>query len=1184
MRLKHIKLAGFKSFVDPTKVHFEQQMTAIVGPNGCGKSNIIDAVRWVLGESSAKNLRGEAMTDVIFNGAASRKPIGQASVELVFDNTQGRIQGEMADRSQVSVRRVVNRESINTYFLNGTKCRRRDITDIFLGTGLGPRSYAIIEQGTISRLIESKPQELRVFLEEAAGISKYKERRKETETRIRHTRENLARLSDIRLELDVQIDKLHQQAEAAKRFRTLKQQERKYKAELAVLRWQKFDQQRQQHQTRILALESKVESQNAELSQNDLVMIELKATMQACNDNNQTLHQQKLNVTQNIARAEQQVKYLKEQSEKSQTDNELTQQQLLNAQQLILTEQAQLQLYNTQLNEQQPQLQATEAALKTCQTALAEQQVEQKELQSQWQQHQQKRDKNQQQKLTIHAHITQQQTIIEQVTQQSIKLRQQIALLPQQDPAAEQALVQEKTLVTGAIEQLQKQQDQNTDKAANLQQVSQELSQTFAVTAGQHTVKSQVIAALQIKLADTSPWSEKQALWFSQQSITDVVSLQSQLDVAHGWEQAVEVVLSHWLAGHVIETLPNADTDGNLTADNLCFVYRNSAEISAQSSDQSSDQSRDQSMDKHSIELSTINANTLAHKVRGVSALTRYFNNIFLAENYREAKQELSSLASHQSIICPDGTWLHHHMLTKGKLEQGYDYISLQRQLASEQTAIQDLSSTQQNTEQQQSQISEQQARLASEKSTISQNITLKHAKLNELNNLISLKAQANEQQQSQQQKLTEQIDDLLKSEHIATKKLADFQAQIAQVSDDSGDSVDDFSEQQTRLQASIEQIQTRSQALHQQRHQSSLVVEQLKSQRMQGEQNIRSNQENVNLLTQRLSSNSQVFTENSQPIQEFEQQLPEWLDNLVAINDKLQFNQQTLNDSQTGLATLELQQKSSQNKISALNQQLARLQLDSEGFKLRAESSLEILAELQQNIDSVIEAMPANAKESLWQAQLIKLAKDIQLLGAINLAAIEEYESQFKRKSYLDQQDQDLNNAISTLEAAIAKIDKESRHKFKLTFDQVNKDLQVLFPKVFGGGQAYLTLTGEDLLETGVTIMARPPGKKNSTIHLLSGGEKALTALSLVFAIFRLNPAPFCLLDEVDAPLDDANVSRFCNLVREMSQTVQFIYISHNKIAMEMASHLTGVTMFEPGVSRMVAVDIDEAIAMAEA
>ena len=320
MRLKHIKLAGFKSFVDPTKVPFEQQMTAIVGPNGCGKSNIIDAVRWVLGESSAKNLRGDAMTDVIFNGAATRKAIGQASVELVFDNTQGRIAGNMADRSQVSVRRMVNREGANSYFLNGSKCRRRDITDIFLGTGLGPRSYAIIEQGTISRLIESKPQELRVFIEEAAGISKYKERRKETENRIRHTRENLARLTDIRLELNVQIDKLHQQAQAAKRFRTLKQQERKTKAELAVLRWQKFDQQGQQHHTRILALETKIAAQQTELSQNDLAMIALKDSILVSNDHNQSLHQQKLTVTQDIARAEQQVKYLKEQSEKTQTD------------------------------------------------------------------------------------------------------------------------------------------------------------------------------------------------------------------------------------------------------------------------------------------------------------------------------------------------------------------------------------------------------------------------------------------------------------------------------------------------------------------------------------------------------------------------------------------------------------------------------------------------------------------------------------------------------------------------------------------------------------------------------------------------------------------------------------------------------------------------------------------------
>ena len=1166
MRLKHIKLAGFKSFVDPTIVPFEQQMTAIVGPNGCGKSNIIDAVRWVLGESSAKNLRGDAMTDVIFNGAATRKPIGQASVELVFDNTQGRIQGNMADRNQVSVRRIVNREGINNYFLNGTKCRRRDITDIFLGTGLGPRSYAIIEQGTISRLIESKPQELRVFIEEAAGISKYKERRKETENRIRHTRENLARLSDIRLELDVQIDKLHQQAEAAKRFRSLKQQERKYKAELAVLRWQKFDLQRREHQTRILAIENKIESHNAQLSQDDLAIIELKNTVLGCNDNNQTLHQQKLNLTQDIARAEQQVKYLKEQSEKTQSDNKLTQQQLLNAQQLILTEQEQLHLGNQQLNEQQPQLQRIEASLELCQTELKQQQVSQKHLQSQWQQQQQKRTELQEKKLTVHANITQQQTIIEQITQQVIPLREQIKLLPAQDSVAEQQLQQQRNDELASITKIKNQLNECGQKATELQQNIQMQQQELAVTTGQVAVKQQVIDELKVKLSDKSPWSEKQAKWLALQGINDVVSLQSQLDVVHGWELAVEVALSQWLAGHVIAILPDADSEGNLTADNLCFVYQGATTNS---------NSTQQPL--------TIQANTLASKVSGVTALNHYFNNILLADSYQQAKQQLTALKRGESIICQDGTWLNHAMLSKGKLEQGYDYISLQRKLETEQATIGQLKLKQQQLEQQQRQFNEQLAQVESDKLAKNDSLASLQSKLNELEKAISSQAQDDIYQREQQKKLVLQIDDLEKRENIAKQKLADFQLQLTPLLDDIGNEVDDFSQQQTHVQQAIEEIQSRSQDLHQRRHQLSLVVEQLKSQQLQREQSIRSNQENINLLTLRLTSNSQVVSDNSEPLQAFEQQLPEWLDNLVAINEKLQLNQKTLNDSQTRLAELELGQKTSQNKIAVLREQLARLQLDSEGFKLRAESALEVLADLQQNIDDVVAAMPKNAKESFWQAHLIKLAKDIQLLGAINLAAIEEYETQFERKSYLDQQDQDLNNAITTLEAAIAKIDKESRHKFKLTFDQVNKDLQLLFPKVFGGGQAYLSLTGEDLLDTGVTIMARPPGKKNSTIHLLSGGEKALTALSLVFAIFRLNPAPFCLLDEVDAPLDDANVSRFCNLVREMSQTVQFIYISHNKIAMEMASHLTGVTMFEPGVSRMVAVDIDEAFAMAE-
>ena len=1167
MRLKHIKLAGFKSFVDPTKVPFEQQMTAIVGPNGCGKSNIIDAVRWVLGESSAKNLRGDAMTDVIFNGAASRKPIGQASVELVFDNTQGRIQGNMADRSQVSVRRVVNREGTNSYFLNGSKCRRRDITDIFLGTGLGPRSYAIIEQGTISLLIESKPQELRVFIEEAAGISKYKERRKETENRIRHTRENLARLNDIRVELDVQIDKLHQQAQAAKRFRTLKQQERKYKAELAVLRWQKFEQQREQHHTRIVEIENKIAAQHAQISQHELEVIKLKDTVVSANDSNQLLQQQKLNLSQDITRAEQNIKFLKEQAEKSQSDNVLTQQQLLNAQQLVLTEQEQLQACVKQLAQQQPQLHNIEAELKNAQQALENQQQQQKQLNTLWQQQQSQRESYQQQKLNIHADIAQQETIVEQAKLRIENSQQQLASLPVKSTVNSSPEQQHKVAISTALLQQQEQLAQVTrlEQAALNQQ--KELQQQTALISAQCAVKEQTVQELEARLADKSPWSEKQEQWLVQQNITAFTALKEQLRVEPEWEVAAEVVLSHLLAGHLVEHLPNADTNNNLSAPSLCLLFTNN-----------------QIADNAAASATTSEKNTLslASKMVGVDELTPWLNSIFLADDYASASEKLPTLAEHESFICPDGTWLSKHILRKGKLEQGYDYISLQNRRDVEQVQLQTLSEQLAVLESEKDKHAKTLLAFESEKLTLNSDIKQQQNELNDLEKSISLYEQEQKHQQRARENLQVQISIEEKNSVNAQQQLTLLQKQLATLTDDS-DNSHDFAKQQSALQIVIEEIQQRSQELHRQRHQLGLTIEQLKSQQAQREQTIRGNQESINMLTQRLSSNSQVVSESNTPLQELEQNLPQWLDELSAINEKLQFNQKVLNDSQTQLSALELALKTSQNKVSGLNEQHARLKLDSEGFKLRAENAMEVLTELQQNIDSVVAEMPEHAKEPLWQAQLTKLAKDIQLLGAINLAAIEEYETQFERKNYLDQQDQDLNKAIATLESAIAKIDKESRHKFKLTFDQVNNDLQTLFPKVFGGGQAYLALTGEDLLDTGVTIMARPPGKKNSTIHLLSGGEKALTALSLVFAIFRLNPAPFCLLDEVDAPLDDANVSRFCNLVQEMSKTVQFIYISHNKIAMEMASHLTGVTMFEPGVSRMVAVDIDEAIAMSE-
>ena len=1037
----------------------------------------------------------------------------------------------------------------------------------FLGTGLGPRSYAIIEQGTISRLIESKPQELRVFIEEAAGISKYKERRKETETRIRHTRENLTRLNDIRVELDVQIDKLHQQAQAAKRFRTLKQQERKYKAELAVLRWQKFEQQREQHQKRIVEIDNKIAGQNAQISQHELAAIKLKDDVVSCNDSNQTLQQQKLNLTQDITRAEQNIKHLKEQAEKSQSDNVLTQQQLLNAQQLILTEQEQLQQNVKQLAEQQPQLQAIETELNSNQTALEEQQGQQKQLHVIWQQQEKKREDYQQQKLKIHADITQQQTILAQTTSRVNKFNQQLLELPQQNDAIDAQHQQEKSTILTAIKRLQNHMSELIAIEGQLTSQSQALHQQLSTITAQQAVKKQIIIDIESKLADKSLWSKNQEQWLIQQNISVFDDMKNQLTVEPGWEFAVEVVLSHFMAGHVIDALPDADDEQNLSPQTLCLIFKADADSQATSK----------------TSIASIKTDSLASKVSGVEQLIPWFNRILLASDYTNAKQQLVKLADAESVICPDGTWLSQHMLRKGKFEQGYDYISLQRQLESEQVALQTLLAQQLALESQQSEMAEQSTKLQQERIDASTEIEQQQNQRHNVERALSLYQQEQQHFQQERTNVLAQIDNENKNKTSAQEKLTLSQQKLAELSSEGEGVTQDYSQQQSVLQSSIEKIQQRNQELHRQRHKFSLAIEQLNSQQAQREQSIRANQENINMLTQRVAANSQVMNDSNTPLQEFEQNLPQWLDNLAAINEKLQFNQKVLNDSQTQLATIELAVKTSQSKVSTLNEQLARLQLDTEGFKLRAENAMDVLSELQQNIDSVALEMPEHAKESLWQAQLIKLAKDIQLLGAINLAAIEEYETQFERKNYLDQQDQDLNSAIATLESAIAKIDKESRHKFKLTFDQVNSDLQKLFPKVFGGGQAYLTLTGEDLLDTGVTIMARPPGKKNSTIHLLSGGEKALTALSLVFAIFRLNPAPFCLLDEVDAPLDDANVSRFCNLVQEMSKTVQFIYISHNKIAMEMASHLTGVTMFEPGVSRMVAVDIDEAIAMSE-
>ncbi|WP_206485490.1 chromosome segregation protein SMC [Thalassotalea sp. G2M2-11] len=1178
MRLKHIKLAGFKSFVDPTKVPFEHQMTAIVGPNGCGKSNIIDAVRWVLGESSAKNLRGDAMTDVIFNGASTRKSVGQASVELLFDNATEHITGSMADRNQVSIRRVVNRDSQNTYYLNGTKCRRKDITDIFLGTGLGPRSYAIIEQGTISRLIESKPQELRVFIEEAAGISKYKERRRDTENKIRHTRENLARLTDIRFELSQQIDKLHQQAEAAKRFRTLKKQERQFKAELAVLRWQKFDQQHKKHQQDILALQRKIEQQQSEQATNELELINAKQQGVLLNDGIQQLQQQKIDLTNKVARLEQQLQHAKQHQAKLQQDKYQYTEQLNQAQQALLSEQQYIQTLSVKQEHQSAEFVRLKQQIQEVQLQL-EQANEQLNLQQQaWYQAQRHKEQQRQIRQNWLDKQTQLQAQQKHIHARLAQLKEQQTSLQQQSQRhSEQSdghpELQDEFLVE-QIAQLSQDLDENAAQIAELEQQLKQAIIQQSETRGSEQALAKQVEYLQGKLTAKSDWQAQQQQWLAENGYRNHPTVQESVSVATGWELAAEMVLASQLKAVSMTELPFALLANNELPESLMLLA-------------------EQTPDK-AIASEQILSGSLAEKVHATPILNIELNRIQTANNLAEALAILPSLTAEQSVICPQGFWLSQRFVRYGIAEQKNDHLVQQRELSELITSQQEL--RQKNAENEEKiSVYQQQITLLT---TQQQERT---AQLKQKQQLLSQRVQEQQLAQQSKQLVEQQLSSITKEQQQLHDQLQALEQSLAQVvqelsslanSSTEKNAVESENDKQTlsdieplieQLQQDVKRSQSQHHTLVQEKHQVELALEKTKHQYQQASQTIVRLQESIAQLTEQQAKHGEMLQDNIAPIADDEQQLAIWLEQMSTLELQLVDKQQGAKQAQQQVNDIEQTQRSAVESTNQLTQQLNQISLDAESSRLKAESAVEQLQELGQSRQMIVQQMPAHARESQWQAQIIKLGKDIQSLGAINLAAIDEFETQLNRKNYLDQQDQDLNLAISTLESAIEKIDKESRQKFKLTFDKVNQDLQSLFPKVFGGGSAYLSLTGDDLLETGITIMARPPGKKNSTIHLLSGGEKALTALSLVFAIFRLNPAPFCMLDEVDAPLDDANVGRFCNLVKEMSQTVQFIYISHNKIAMEMATHLTGVTMFEAGVSRMVTVDIDEAIAMAE-
>ncbi|MFZ5723931.1 MAG: chromosome segregation protein SMC [Pseudomonadota bacterium] len=1167
MRLKSIKLVGFKSFVDPTVATFPDNLAAIVGPNGCGKSNIIDAARWVMGEISAKHLRGESMADVIFNGSTARKPVAQASVELIFDNSDGQLGGEYAKYAEISIKRLVTRDGQSNYYLNGTKCRRKDITDIFLGTGLGPRSYAIIEQGMISRLIEAKPEELRVYIEEAAGISRYKERRKETESRMRRTRENLERLTDLRDELERQLAHLQRQAAAAEKYKLFREEERTLKAQLHALRWQGIDATVGEREAAIRELEVKLEAQVAEQRRAEAEIEKYREANHELIEAFNEVQGRYYGLGADIARVEARIENLRQQH--AQYSAEL-QQAERNRQEMadhLQLDRQGIEEIAAQLLDMEPEFERLKMADEASGDAMAAAEERMQQWQLSWDAFSQGAAAPQQRAQVEQSRIQHLEKSIRMLDDRIERLEQEKKSLTAGPLAQEvENLLRQTAELQARIDQQQAKADEAGGAINRQREENNRVSTELDAKRGElQSLKGRHASLEALQQAVSGDVKGGVTEWLRERRLDNRKRLAENIDVDSGWEKAVETVLGDTLQAVCVDGLdPLAGVLGGVQHGHLVLIENRSA-----GGDTGSRFPR------------------LADKVRASGVDVRgLLAGIYTADNLADALKKRTELAAGESIVTREGIWIGANWLrvtgekdaASGLIARRHELEEIDARIAAVEEIIGELTDKLaagreklRELEQSREQVQRDMGTLNREFSNISAEVSARQVRL--------------EQFTARRERIERELTEAQRQQTEEREQIGDSRNLLQEAVDameGSSKEREDLLRRRDELRARLDESRQKARQDRDAAHRKEIEIQGLKTRQASLQQGLdrlamqlRQMEERRNYLEQQLSG-------GDDPAAEAKAQLEELLGRRATVEEELRAARRRSEAVDHDLRQMEQQRSKFEQGALVVRTNLEHQRMEWQGLQVQRNTILERLREAEVALEDVLAAMPAGANEPEWSQRVEEVGQRIARLGPINLAAIDEYAAQSERKTYLDAQNADLEEALKTLENAIKKIDRETRTRFKETFDRVNKGLQDLFPKVFGGGHAYLELTGEDLLETGVAIMARPPGKKNSTIHLLSGGEKALTALSLVFSIFQLNPAPFCMLDEVDAPLDDANVGRYANLVRSMSDKVQFIYITHNKIAMEMASSLMGVTMHEPGVSRLVAVDVDEAAELA--
>nr|WP_295377631.1 chromosome segregation protein SMC [Pseudoxanthomonas sp.] len=1166
MRLSTIKLSGFKSFVDPTTLHLPTNMTGVVGPNGCGKSNIIDAVRWVMGESSASRLRGDSLTDVIFSGSSARKPVSQATVELIFDNSDHTIAGEFAAFNEISVKRQVSRDGQSNYYLNGTKCRRRDITDLFLGTGLGPRSYSIIEQGMISQIIEARPEDLRVYLEEAAGISKYKERRKETETRIRHTRENLDRLNDLREEIGKQLEHLKRQAKQAEQYQALQEERRIKDAEWKALEFRGLDLQLQGLREKLSQEETRLQQLIAEQREAERNIETDRLRREEAAEGLNKAQGEVYQVGSTRARLEQQMQHQRDLAERLKKARDEAHNALQELGQHISGDETKLNVLRESVEEAEPRLAQLQEEDLFKQDALRDAETRLSDWQQRWETHSRESAE------AARAGEVE-RTRVDYLDRQALETERR-----RENLAAERAGLDLDALAE-AFKQLQIQHDTQKESLESLSEQVESRKQSAASVQEQQRASQTELSEVRKRaqeargrlssletLQHAALGQEQGAAmsWLKARGLDSAARVGERLTVEPGWENAVEGALGQLIEGVLVDAPESlVDALGELGEGRIALVSDAQADFN-------------------------VAPTSLAARVQGPAAVRRLLARLHVAEDLTEARRLQAQLGEGDSVITRSGErlgagWV--RVLRSGAAKQGA--LLREREIQGLRTEIETLQTREAELEERLANLRDQLLAAEQQREDAQRALYLAHRGVSELAGQLQSQQGRVESTRQRIDKIDQEIAQLVETLDNSREQAREARMRLEEAVTAMGDlesARQALESERRQLVEARDLAREAARASRDATHALALTLESQRTQIVSLSQALDRMGGQRGQLDSRLEELTLQLSEGDSPVQELEAQRQAALEERVNADRRLAEARSVLEGIDNELRQYEQTRHQRDEAALAQRERISQRKLDQQALALKSEQLSQGIVAAGFVVEDVINTLPEVADAREWEQAVTQIDSRMRRLEPVNLAAIHEYGEASQRAEYLEAQHVDLTTALETLEEAIRKIDRETRGRFKDTFDRVNAGVQALYPRLFGGGHAYLELTGEDLLDTGVAIMARPPGKRVSNISLLSGGEKAMTAVALVFAIFQLNPAPFCLLDEVDAPLDEANVGRFTNMVKEMSEKVQFLFVSHNKATMEAAHQLSGVTMREPGVSRLVSVDLDEAARLAGA